>query len=220
MKTEMILHRPLQQYDVLQRTSDSYFNASELVNAWSDNNGKKKVIVDFLRLASTKSFLKELEIQESHIGDSRNADFQAVKTVKGKMTKDGKTPDTVWMHPFLFIKLAMWINPTFEYHVIKFVYDQLIKFRHDAGDAYKDMCEALKLIGATKEDYASISRQLNVTCFDKHGKELRQFATEAQLKELALMESIIATNIRAGLLKSIAAVKVFITNYLIKKKTV
>jgi pyridoxine 5'-phosphate synthase PdxJ len=100
------------------------------------------------------------------------------------------------------------------------VYDQLIKFRHDAGDAYKDMCEALKLIGASKEDYASIARQLNVTCFDKHGRELRQFATEAQLKELSLMESIIATNIRAGLLKSIAAVKVFIVNYQIRKKTV
>lgn len=216
----MILHRPLQQYDVLQRTSDSYFNASELVNAWSANNGKKKVIVDFLRLTSTKAFLKELEIQESHVGDSRCADFQAVKTIKGKKTADGTTPDVVWMHPYLFIKLAMWINPTFEYHVIKFVYDQLIKFRHDAGDAYKDMCEALKLIGASKEDYASIARQLNVTCFDKHGRELRQFATEAQLKELSLMESIIATNIRAGLLKSIAAVKVFIVNYQIRKKTV
>lgn len=217
----MILHRPLQQYDVLQRTSDSYFNASELVNAWASVNKKEKKIKDFMRLSSTKDFIEELASQETAGGNPPTTDFQAVKTVKGKIKAgQGSTPDTVWMHPFLFIKLAMWINPKFEYHVIKFVYDQLIKFRHDAGDAYKDMCEALKLIGASKEDYASIARQLNVTCFDKHGRELRQFATEAQLKELSLMESIIATNIRAGLLKSIAAVKVFIVNYQIRKKTV
>ena len=55
------------------------------------------------------------------------------------MTFNGKTPDNVWMHPFLFIDFAMWINPTFKVTVIKFVYDELINYRNEAGDAYREM---------------------------------------------------------------------------------
>lgn len=40
------------------------------------------------------------------------------------------------MHPILFVKFAMWLNPRFEVQVIKFVYDQMLKYRNDAGDAY------------------------------------------------------------------------------------
>jgi hypothetical protein len=50
------------------------------------------------------------------------------------------------MHPFLFIDFAMWINPKFKYEVIKFVYDRLIQYRNDAGDAYKEMAKAIAKI--------------------------------------------------------------------------
>lgn len=33
-----------------------------------------------------------------------------------------------WMHPILFVKFAMWLNPRFEVQVIKFVYDQMLKY--------------------------------------------------------------------------------------------
>lgn len=34
------------------------------------------------------------------------------------------------MHPLLFIDFAMWLNPAFKVKVLKFVYDELIKFRN------------------------------------------------------------------------------------------
>lgn len=43
------------------------------------------------------------------------------------------------MHPLLFIDFAMWLNPAFKVKVLKFVYDQLIQYRNDAGDTYKEM---------------------------------------------------------------------------------
>jgi glutathionyl-hydroquinone reductase len=82
------------------------------------------------------------------------------------------------------------------------------------------MCRALHGLGATKDDYASISRMLNVICFDKHGKELRQNASPEQLEELSQLEKNITFAIDNGLINSVGSVKVFITNYLIKKKTV
>lgn len=35
----------------------------------------------------------------------------------------------------------MWINPKFEVKVIKFAFDELIKYRNDAGDNYKLLTE-------------------------------------------------------------------------------
>jgi hypothetical protein len=208
MKTVQVMHRPMGQFEVLQRTSDSYFNATTLMAAWNEFSGMKKEIKDYLSNKSTKEFLQTIE--DEQVVNGGNSPY---------LTSRGKSGGT-WMHPYLFMDFAMWLNPKFKLDVIKFVYDQLIQFRHDAGDAYKDMCEALSKIGATKEDYASIARQLNVTCFDKHGKELRQSAKESQLKELWILESTITTNINMGLIKDIAGVKVFIVNYLINKKTV
>lgn len=40
----------------------------------------------------------------------------------------------------------MWINPSFKYDVLKFVYDEMIKFRNLAGDAYPRMCAAVYAI--------------------------------------------------------------------------
>ena len=42
-----------------------------------------------------------------------------------------------WMHPLLFIDFAMWINPSFKYDVLKFVYDRMLMYRNEAGDAYR-----------------------------------------------------------------------------------
>lgn len=54
------------------------------------------------------------------------------------------------MHPILFVKFAMWLNPRFEVQVIKFVYDQMLKYRNDAGDAYKELCAAISKIVSNK----------------------------------------------------------------------
>ena len=35
------------------------------------------------------------------------------------------------MSSLLFIDFAIWLNPSFKVQVLKFVYDQLIKQRHD-----------------------------------------------------------------------------------------
>lgn len=55
-----------------------------------------------------------------------------IKDVIKEMTE--KYPELVkvedgemWMHPYLFTKFAMWLDPKFELDVIKTVYDNLDK---------------------------------------------------------------------------------------------
>ena len=53
----------------------------------------------------------------------------------------------------------MWINPKFEYFVIRFVYDQLIEFRYSAGDHYIGLTRALTMFDNV--DQAKVAKGLN-----------------------------------------------------------
>ena len=67
--------------------------------------------------------------QRNH-GDSCKS--RCYNIVRGNKSKG--IPSQYWFHPYLFLDFALWINPEFKYTVIKFVYDQLIEYRHNAGD--------------------------------------------------------------------------------------
>jgi hypothetical protein len=143
MKTNVIMNRPMGDLIVNQRTSDGMFNATALLNQWNKTNNVLKKIGHFFSLRQTDDFLKVLINEENLHGRNHDLDDnQAIKTIKGKNTNTGREPDIVWMHPYLFIKFAMWLNPKFEYFVIKFVYDSLIELRKVSADLYIELCNA------------------------------------------------------------------------------
>ena len=140
----------------------------------------------FLEMDTTKEFLAALVIDEnerkSHGAKMHHGDNQQVTKndliimVKGRNTKSGRTPDKVWMNPILFIKFAMWINPTFEVKVIRFVYDEMIRYRNDAGDAYKEMSSAIgRIVPADFMPKAmqKVAEALNWIVFGNHEKMAR-----------------------------------------------
>ena len=188
MKTNMIMIRPMGEFEVHQRTKDSMFNATDLLNQWNEKNRTKKEIKKFFDNKSTKEFIETLKKREN-----LNRENSAYLKSKGRY---GGT----WMHPLLFIDFAMWINPSFKYDVLKFVYDELIANRHDAGDSYK----ALSSAGSSLKgyDFKEVARALNWIVFNKHEEELRQNADEKELKELADLEKRIAYAIESGFVKS------------------
>lgn len=181
LKTSVNMVRKIDNYDILQRTKDGYFDANNLLQQWNLFNSKKE-IKKFLDNVRTKEFINEIISKESPIDKSRDGDFQAVTIVKGRNTKLGKTNDKVWMHPYLFIDFAMWLNPKFKYHVIKFVHDQLISVRVDAGGGYK------KLSGSGKKlkgyNYKKVAEAMNYIVFNSPLSGQRQVANEIELKEI------------------------------------
>ena len=177
----------------------------------------------FLETENTKEFISEIaKNNNSQSTDNQlwskntDADNQIVIKKKGRMTINGRTTDKVWMHPFLFIDFAMWINPTFKYDVIKFVYDELIKQRNDAGDAYKELASAIVKITPKKEiptAMTKIAQALNFVCTNRHEREMRNQMDEPTMKEMVKLEQEVALLINVGHLTTVDNT----INYLRKK---
>ena len=121
------------------------------------------------------------------------------------------------MHPFLFIDFAMWINPSFKYEVLKFVYDQMIKYRNEAGDAYKELSAAIYTIvdkSQMPSRMAEVSEGINCVVFGEHRNMIRNDkGTEQEQRKLCEMERKVASLISDGFLKDHEQVM----NYLRKK---
>ena len=190
-------------FEVVQRTKDGMFNATSLLKQWNESFGMKKELKHFLHEnANTKEFIKVLEKEEDLNG--RNPAY---------LSSRGKYGGT-WMHPYLFVKFAMWINPTFEYHVIKFVYDQLIRYRNEAGDAYREMSSAIQKI-VPRNDMAyrmkEVAKALNYIVYGTHESGIRNTqAEEEKARELCELERDIAKLINKGFVKNYTA----LMNYL------
>ena len=208
MKTNQVLTRKMGDFEVFQRTSDGYFDGNALLAQWNSlPNGKRRRRDDFLNNSNTKEFLESLSDELIANGDiSPMADFQPIKEIKGRMTKNGKTKDQVWMHPYLFMKFAMWINPRFEVKVIRFVYDQLIEYRNEAGNAYKEMSSAVsRLVDKSFVPAAiqNVAKAVNHIVFGVHESDIRnKRAEESKMRELFELERDVSKSINRGLIKT------------------
>lgn len=207
MKTSVTMIRHLDVYNVEQRTKDGMFNATSLIKQWNESGNTKKDLDDFLNNANTKEFISALSedivVNQQLPNPQKNGEL---KTVNNKTVADTIINATrgrygmTWMHPYLFIKFAMWLNPRFEVQVIKFVYDELMELRDAAGDGYKVMTAAVSIFPDV--DYAYIATALNYIVFGKHYEGIRQTATIEQLKELKDIQSNLAFAVNRGFITS------------------
>ena len=185
---------------VEQRTFDGMFNATSLINQWNKKNSEDKRIKDFFKLKQTDEFLKVLIDEENlHRDKSPNGDNQAIKTKRGKFTIHGRQPDEVWLHPYLYLKFAMWLNPKFEYFVIKFVYDSLIELRKISADLYIELCNAINWYylnnfkrEAKMDEYKTVGRLIQQLVFGKtFNANPWQTASEEQLQLRTNLQKIL-----------------------------
>ena len=196
MKTNNVMVRPMGDFQVQQRTKDGMFNATALIAQWNAASGQKKALAHYFENANTTEFIKAIE-EEEHF-TCRNSVY--VKS-KARADRGGGT----WMHPLLFIDFAMWLNPSFKVKVIKFVYDEMIKYRNEAGDAYKQLSAAVATLvekpfmaGAM----STISKAINFCVFGDHHKMIRNERGDEKLqRSLFELERKVADLITDGFLK-------------------
>lgn len=200
MKTEVIMKRKLFEYEISQKSKSEFFSATDLVkagNKWRLEN--KFEVFNFnkwLQSKNVKEFLFELEKEYGTI----------------KINSKGKNQHT-WVHPFLFIKIALSINPKLEIKVYKWLYDYLIKYRNDSGDSYKKMTGSLYENSKSKTSFykeiAFIAKKIKDTC----NIDDWQRATEKQLKlrdkiheNISILSDVLKDNdqaVRIGIEKAI-----------------
>lgn len=195
MKTNQILTRKMGDFDVLQRTSDGMFNATALLKQWNEYSGLKKDVAHYFENSSTKEFINALISEENF--NSRNSVY---------LKSRGKYNGGTRMHPLLFIDFAMWLNPSFKIKVLRFVYDQLIEYRNEAGNAYKEMTSSLSKIverSFLPTAIQNIAKAINHIVFGIHQSDIRnKQAEESKMKELFELERDVSKAINRGLIKN------------------
>ena len=199
MKTNNVILRPMGEFKVAQRTKDGMFNATELLKQWNLTANQSKSVNHYLENSKTKEFIEAIINDDDQIRKTEKPVNQILTKIKGKTKSDGSRESSiVWMHPLLFLDFAMWLNPTFKVKVLKFISDQMLKYRNDAGDAYRALANSIqKIVSPSFMPVAmsNISKAINHVVFGSHetmmrnkvGEESKQqelFALEIKLSEL------------------------------------
>lgn len=197
MKTNQVLIRKMGNFDISQRTSDGMFNATELLKQWNEVSKIERKMDNFFKLKGTEEFVNTIVREE-------NLHTPKLVYVKSRASK-GDNAGT-WMHPLLFIDFAMYLNAEFKYQVLKFVKDELIKNRHEAGDGYVEMSSQIgKLVNKQfmKVAMTNISTGINHIIYGRHERNIRnKEATETYLTALRDLQKKVTMLIDEGFLRS------------------
>ena len=206
MNTEVILKRPLfLGMEVSQKSKSGFFSATDLVlagNMWRSGKGIRPFdMTQWFSNAGTKEFIKALE--ESTGG-------------KVKISGNGRGHHT-WVHPFLFIDMALAISPQLKIETYHWIYDELVKYRNDSGDSYKKMAGALYLNERRKDKFKDTITDTARIIKEKCEVESWETASAEQLelrnnmhKNISLLADVLRNNadaIRIGIYKAIEDTK-------------
>ena len=170
MKTAVIMRRKFLGGEVSQNSKTGYFSATDLIengNNWrKENNLPRFNQATFFQNKSTKDFME-------YLSDELKAN--------PKINSKGKNSHT-WVHPYLFIDMALAINPRLKIKVYEWIYDELIKYRNYSGDSYKKMVGAIQLLLTNQSNFRETviktATKIKIECNVKDWQE----ATEKQLK--------------------------------------
>ena len=194
MKTNQEMIRKMGNFNVIQRTKDGMFNATDLLKQWNNQSCSERKMDNFFASHKTNEFINTIIEREK-----LNTPKMVYLKTRGK--KGG-----TWMHPMLFIDFAMWINPEFKYDVIKFVHDEMIRYRNEAGDAYRELSSAVMKI--VPNDFMpkamrKIGEALNWIIVNDHERLLRnKHGDESKQRELWQLEKKVADLINEGFITS------------------
>ena len=103
-------------------------------------------------------------------------------------------------NPYIWVLVAMELNPMLYAKVVTWLTDRLILNRIEAGNFYKSLSGALYKI--PQPNYPEIAKALNTKVFGKHETGIRNKGSQKQLSELARVEDNIAYCINKGFYKT------------------
>ncbi len=191
MKTEVIMKRELFGCEISQKSKSEFFSATDLVkagNRWRAINGLSSFDVTvFFKRKDVKEFIGTLEEKYGTVKISGRG--------RGKHT---------WVHPLLFIDIALAISPKLKIEVYEWLFDHLIKNRNDSGDSFKKMAGELYGNSRKKSIFPREIQKVGMLIKKACSVTDWQKATEYQLKKrdtlhesIALLASVLKDNEQA-----------------------
>lgn len=228
MKTNVTLEssdRVLFDTPIRQHTKNSFLSVSDLQKAyevarwqygWSDRK-----VADIMQTNEFKErvfYILESQgvIKTNLMGFMEMVEREGIaKVLKGlgvyKTTGARNTRQT-FANPYIWILLAMELNPMVYAKVVVWLTDTLIFDRIDAGSEYLPMNTAIKSI-VPNPDYPKYAKAINNNVFGKHISGMRNLASSKELKRIADIEKFVTQSINTGLINSEEGVMLAINNY-------
>lgn len=156
MKTEVILKRNLLNGEISQNSKTEYFSATDLIKIGNDYRFKKGLslfnLSQWISKESTKEFSETIK---------KSINQETIIKSRGRNS-------VTWVHPYIFIDLALAISPDLKFEVYEWIYDSLVKYRNDSGDSYKKMAGALYLTCSNKSlfknEIIDIANKIRIEC--------------------------------------------------------
>lgn len=111
--------------------------------------------------------------------------------------RKGKGVDQKWyVNPYLFVMIALEMDPEIYAEVVIWLTDGLIENRNEAGDAYVKMCSSVSRVTKDKNDLRDnirrVAKAINFIIFNKHEDGIRNTASKNELNDIIALENVIA----------------------------
>jgi hypothetical protein len=228
MKTKVVLKssdRDLFGVVIKQETQTSFLSVTDLQKAyekarwaygWSDRR-----VSDVMGSIDTKErvyyILKERDLVKAEISVFMEmVEKEGItKVLKGlglyKTTGRGENK-TVMADPYVWMLLAMELNPMLYAKVVVWMTDTLMFDRVDAGNEFLPMNAAIKSV-CHAPDYPRFARAINIKVFGEHKTAMRNLASAKELRKIADIEKFITNAIKQGWLKTEDSIAEAIQNY-------
>lgn len=217
MKTNQELQSPDRELFgvvIRQDTRDSFLCLTDLQNAYELKRGElgwsDRDLNNILSTASVKErvyyLLQKREIitpSFSGFMESANRDgiVSLLKRI-GVYRMSGKAENRkVMCDPYIWVLLAMEMNPEIYAEVVMWLTDRLIFDRIEAGDNFRPMNNAISKI-VDKPEYYKFAIEINRRIFGQHYTGIRNIAKSKELKLIAKIETSVKDMIELGFLKS------------------
>lgn len=218
MKTNVVLtseSRELLGVVVRQKTEDGFlcltdlqqaYDKSRIIYGWSDRRINDIISTQTFK-ERTYYILQELGIIEAELSAFIQLldDQGIVDSFKklGIWEMKGKGSDrAVWVNPYIFVGIALEMNPKLYASTVMWLTDTLIFDRKEAGGNYLPMNIEIKNLLGDDVEYWKFAVEINHRVFGKHEKGIRNFATKEQLQQISKIETQVKSVIQLGFAKS------------------
>lgn len=177
MKTSVIMERKIMGMVVRQNSKSKMFNANDFHKIANEHRKIEglppKQLAQYFELDGTKELMKEVCLSE------------LLKLDDVKKSSRGKYGGT-WVHPVVFVDLAMWYSPKLKVRIINWVLDGLMEMRDESGDSFKRMNSTLAKTFpgefANPIGYIKVSNAIAEACKVGDEKNKWQKASKEQLE--------------------------------------
>lgn len=169
MKTNVLMERKIFGSIIKQRSDNGFFSLTDMEkagNAYRISNGMNAIrLSTYFAKEETKDFIKEIENRYG----------------VAKMATRGRYSNT-WGHSLLFIDFALTLHPKLKVEAYDWIKDELIKYRNDSGDSYKNMCGAIITRLSNKSNFRQYVRKVAILVRIACKVKSWETASEDQLK--------------------------------------